>query len=248
MFQQKNTSPRLLLICLTLALSLAFSSMALAGKLKEYSAEQFLIQKGKEQMTGKIYISPERMRMEQTMPDMPEEMFIIIRQDKKLTWTVFPKKKKYVESALTEEDMKNPAGFSGPGSMKVKTREEKLGFETINGYKCEKKRIVSTMQMMGREMTSRSTAWISEELGFPMRTENEDGTITELRNINTGSQDESLFELPSGLARAADMMEVMKEGFGEKEGAEEAVQPGGHEQMPEEMRKMIEEQMGKQNR
>jgi hypothetical protein len=248
MLGQKKMFFWLFPICLSLALSLAFSSMARAGKLKEYSADQFLTQKGKEQQVGKIYVSKDKMRMEHAMPGEMEKMFIIVRQDKKLTWTIFPGKKKYIESTLTEEDMKNPAGMSGHGGMNVKTREENLGSETISGYKCDKKRIESTMQMMGREITGRSTVWVSEELGFPIRTENENGTVTELRYIKTGSQDDGLFELPSGFAKAANIMEVMQEGMDKEEGMEPVGPPAEQGKMPEEMRKMIEEKMGKHSR
>jgi hypothetical protein len=234
-------------ILLALVLSLAVSLPALAGSLKEYSADQFLIQKGKEQKTGKIFVSKDKFRMEHSVPGQMEKMFIILRQDKKLTWTVFPDKKKYIESSLTEEDLKTPMHFGAMGDMNVKTTEEDLGTETVNGFECRKKRIHSTMTMMGREMKSSSTVWMCEELGFPIRTENEDGTVTELRNIQIGAQPDSLFELPSGFAKSRDIMEVMGAGMQEDEGPEELEPPAGHEQMPEEMRKMMEEQMRKQN-
>jgi hypothetical protein len=245
---QKKVSGWAVLMCLILALPLIVSSTAWAEKIQPYSADQYVIHNGKEQKVGSIYVSKDKMRMEHSMPGEMEQMVIITRQDKKLTWTVFPEKKKYIESSLTEENMKMSAAFGSPANMKVKTSEESLGFETISGYKCEKKRISSTMDMMGTQVTSRSTIWMSEDLNFPIRTEAEGGEITELRNIKEGSQKDSLFEIPSGLTKAADIMEVMNEGVQDEEDSEEEAQPAMPQEMPEEMRKMIEEQMGKHGR
>jgi hypothetical protein len=215
-----------------------------AEKLKAYQAERYITQNGKEHRSGKLFVSDNRIRIENTIPNQPEEMVVIIRQDKKLMWTLYPGKKKYIESNMSDEDMRAPMSGAGHGGMNMTSKEENLGTETVNGFECKKKRIESSFEMMGQKMKTRSTVWQSDQIDFPMRTEDEHGSIQELRNIQSGTQRAELFEIPDGFTRAASMMEMMQEG---KQGRPKADGlPKGQRQMPEEMRKMMEQQMKEQ--
>ena len=240
---------------LALALVLGISPVARADKLQEYSAEQVLIKDGKEQPIGNLYFSKEKIRIDHTMPGAREKALIIFRQDRKLSYTVFPDKKKYLENALSEKDMKKQFGLPMGGAKDFSMKEESLGTETINGYKCEKKRIETTMEIMGRKMTGQSTVWISDKFDFPIRTEDQHGNITELRNIKTGGQDQSLFEIPADFTKADNIMEAIG-GMGaghpaggdvRRRGPSGMPAPGQTPpEMPEEMRKMLEKQMQQQ--
>lgn len=68
-----------------------------------------------------------------------------------------------------------------------------LGQETINGRKTEKWSMLMT-RADGQSMES--TQWYDPELKIAIREEMPGGYIRELRNINTGSQKKSLFEIP----------------------------------------------------
>jgi len=240
---------------LAVALVLGFSTGSRADKLEEYSAEQVSIENGKEQKAGNIYFSGDKIRMERIMPGKGGNAVIIFRQDRKLSWTVFPEKKKYLETELNEKDMENQFGLPLMGAKDFSMKEEDLGQETILGYKCRKKRIESTMEMMGRKITGHSTVWTSDKIDLPIRTEDSRGHVMELRNIREGKQNPALFEIPAGFSRAANILEAM----GDMEDQDEA-EPGVRRrgpagmppqgqmppEMPEELRKLLEKQMGKQ--
>jgi hypothetical protein len=138
-------------------------------------------------------------------------------------------------------------GFPTPGGLgnNVSVKEESLGTETINGYRCEKKRIKTTTDMMGNKMTFTSLVWITAELGFPIRTETDNGTITELRDIKPGHQDASLFEIPAGYTKVASIMEVMGNRINSRPDRGQQSGMPKTDEMPAALRKMIEEQMKK---
>ena len=89
-------------------------------------------------------------------------------------------------------------------------KEEDLGTETVSGYKCRKKRVETTQKIMGKKTTTRVITWTSDKFSFPLRTQTEDGAITELRSIKKGPQPDKLFKPPSDYEKAAGMLEVMQ--------------------------------------
>lgn len=196
-------------VCFVGLLSFAFliaSAMPVAaGKIKEYSADQVHMKGGKELHTQKLYVAPEKFRTEMPSPSGQGSMTVIFRQDKKLTWTVFPDKKMYVENVLNEEEMKKHMKDFKKDSV---LKEEDLGTETVNGYKCQKKRVETSFKMMNRTINASTTVWKCDELDFPVRTQSDDGVTTELRNIKPASQPSELFEVPAGFQKTANMMEA----------------------------------------
>lgn len=87
-------------------------------------------------------------------------------------------------------------------------KEEILGTETVNGYKCTKKRIETTVSFFGFEKTVETILWVSDRFDMPLRTQNSDGTVAEMRNIREGKQAAELFEPPTGYRKVASMMEL----------------------------------------
>jgi len=208
-----------------------------AGKLEAYSAEQVQIRDGKAENVGNIHVSPGKLRMEIKGPSSLGNMIIIVRQNEKVSYTLFPNQKHYVKKLLNQEDLdKKMSGLA----KSLKGKETDLGIETVNGYRCRKKSIETTMSAMGRIITTKTTVWISEQVDFPMRSRTEDGDVKEIRNIRPGKQPGSLFELPEGYTEAANMMEVMAGGaMGRKGKKQKSGRLTPTSEMPERLRELL---------
>ena len=244
--KQKTAITWIFAALLTCALVCGLAATGKAGKLKEYSADQVRIKDGKTEQVGKIYVATDKIRTEMRHPGGQGTMILIMRQDKKVAWTLFPEKKTYFENAIDEKEMEKHLTGLRQG---VKTKEEDLGTETVNGYKCKKRRIETNMEMMGHKITSHTTVWTSDELGFPLRTEADNGVITEMRNVDVGSQPSSLFEVPSGWKRTANMMEAigdMDEGRADPDDVKGTPQMPPPKSMEELMKRFKESQGGQQ--
>ncbi|MCK4534277.1 MAG: DUF4412 domain-containing protein [Syntrophobacterales bacterium] len=204
-----------LMLCLiAMSVILVSTGSVYAGKIKSFSAEQVtLAPNGKIENTGKMYVTPEKMRMEVRSPQGKGNMIIIMRRDNNLYWMLNPGEKKYFERPLNEKEWESMA----KGMVKSKT-EKDLGTETINGFKCRKKSVEMVVEVMGFKSKSRSVVWISKKLDMPIRTKMEDGRVTELRNIKKGRQSKKLFEIPGDYKKVGNMMETFsRPDKGEKE-------------------------------
>ncbi|MBN1829879.1 MAG: DUF4412 domain-containing protein [Deltaproteobacteria bacterium] len=191
-------------LCLLFALA---PSTASAAKISSFSAEQIHINsKGVEEGLQKFYVTPDKMRMEGAVQMGKGTMTMIYRKDKKIIWMINPGKKLYYEKPFDEAEW-------GKMFKDVATQNvvKELGTETVNGYKCEKKLVAATVEFLGFKKKSESTIWVAKEFDLPMRTKHEDGSMTELRKIKTGSQPKALFELPAGYAAAPNMFAILDE-------------------------------------
>ena len=239
----KNLRSNICLVgLLSFALLIASAMPVEAGAIKEYSADQVHLKGDKVLQTQKIHAAPEKIRTEMLSPAGQGSMTIIFRQDKKLTWTLFPEKKMYVETLLNEAELKKDLTDLQKDAV---VKEEDLGTETINGYKCQKKRVQTSLKMMNRNINTSTTVWKCDELDIPLRTQSGEGTMTELRNIKPGSQPASLFEVPAGYKKAANMMEAMGM-MGEEGGAQIPGGPGPGQRptlkIPKDVEKLLQEQ------
>jgi len=187
----------------------------LGGKITKYTADQVIIDsKGKVQHTGKIYVMPDKMRMDGFSPGGEGSIVLIFRRDKNIGWTLNPEKKLYVEKPLNEKEMEQAT------KNIIDSRNEKvLGTENVNGFKCTKKEVETTVEFMGFKRTEKTIVWISNRLDMPIRTKSQDGSMTELRNIKEGSQASKYFEIPKEYKKVSNMMELMgmdRSGYEEK--------------------------------
>jgi len=194
-----------ILACTVLGVLFSFVTQGHAGKIESFSADQvFMDASGKVMNKGKVYAAPQKFRMDGVSPRDEGNMTVIVRQDLKLHWMLNPGKKTYFERSLTDDELK---GHSQKPYKESKT--EDLGWENVNGYKCRKERITATIKVMGHTRTTDSIVWVSDQFDIPLRTQGSDGSVTELRNIETGKQTKDLFEVPSGYRKVAGMMEMM---------------------------------------
>jgi len=193
------------MVCLiVVSVMIVSTGSVYAGKITKFSADQVTIAPdGKIVNQGKIYITPEKMRVDTRSPQGKGNMIMIMRRDNNLYWMLNPDEKKYFERPLKEKEWEQMA----KGAIKSKT-EKDLGTETINGFKCRKKSIEMVVEVIGFKSKSRSVVWISKKLDMPIRTKMEDGHVTELRNIKKGNQPSKLFKIPGGYKKVGNMMET----------------------------------------
>lgn len=199
------TMVRTVLFASILFLLVSPASAFFGGKIENFSAEQVSVEPGgKTQVVGKIYMGPGMFRMEMTeRQGNGKSMVNIFRKDRGLNYMIIPEEKAYTEIALDEKKMKQAMG-----DVTAVQKEEVLGTETVSGYKCTKKRIETKVAFLGFEKVVKSTVWISDRFDMPLRTEDNSGRITELRNIREGRQPAALFEPPEGYRKAAGMMDL----------------------------------------
>ena len=187
-----------------------------AGKITAFSADQVMIDpQGKVAHEGKIYVMPNKISMTGIGPHPGSAMQMIFRQDLNLHWMINPDKKIYFEKPLNEKEMAQHLKKSIKDS-----KETILGTETVNGYKCTKKRVETRIETMGFKRNVRSIIWVSNKLDFPLRTQSEDGALSELRHIKKGKPSSSHFEIPEGYRKITNMMEFMRAGAGDTEADE----------------------------
>lgn len=166
------------------------------GKIEEYSARQIFKDPAGREKTHNIFVSYGKMRMEMSSPRGEDSIVMIYRKDKEVAWTLFPEKKFYIENKLNEANLQKTFG-----KIPIDTNREDLGTETVNGFKCRKMCVKTTTHIMGREIESISTVWISDRLDFPVRSRTKDSGVMELRDVKPGRQPADFFEIPAGYTK-----------------------------------------------
>ncbi len=179
-------------IIVALALALSWPVISTAA---EFSADVIMSGGGDEE-TGKVFIKGRLHRME-LMEGGKVAAINISRPDKGVNWNLMPDEKMYMEMSLTE------IGYEDMESLESKSKMTVLGNETVNGYKCEKRRYESNDETEGPVIV-----WFSPKLGYPVKIhtlayQGEGDMIMEYRNINTGKVPDSMFEIPGGYKKFA---------------------------------------------
>ncbi len=186
---------------------------AFASAFAGYSADVVTYSNRKEQMTGKIYVSGKKVRME------AGQAVTIARLDKKAAWILMPAQKMYMETALRPQEM--AAAEKVPGEVK----RQYLGEESVEGRAAKKYRI--TYVDNGKTWTVYS--WIDDAMGVPVKVSDENGKwMVVYRNLKPGSQPADLFEIPAGYKKMPSfgLSDIFKGGRMPKEGqGEEQAQP-----------------------
>lgn len=177
-------------VCLTILLLglFAFSAVASAAG---FSAD-IVSYGGKEIMTGKIYLAGDKIRTEYG------QMITIMRMDKKVIWMIMPEEKMYMEQPFDLSNIRNRIPTSEPAADEVE--RVLIGQEAVNGYAADKYRVtVKTPQGQASHYM-----WLSSDPGMVMavKTAAIDGSWwQEFRNIQLGTPDDALFELPAGYSK-----------------------------------------------
>jgi hypothetical protein len=155
----------------------------------EFSAD--MINKAAGQtMQSKIYMKDNKIRME----TKGEKAYSIVRMDKKLMWVIMPEEKSYME--MISDQLQQVPGEK----MKDEVGRKYLGSETVNGYPTKKYEVT----IKNGEISDKAYQWIATDLNYPIKIAAVDGNwSTEYKNIKTGGQSDSLFEIPAGYEKMA---------------------------------------------
>lgn len=182
------------LVPVLIALALAVGLEAPAQPLREYAADQ-VMRTREGTHTGKIFVSPDKSRLEMTLEGQRQVM--IARLDKRVFWMLMPEERMYVEMPIPER----PEDALSGRDPTQKIERRLVGSETVSGHPTKKYKVTVT----GKDETYVGYQWLAQDLGeLPIRWEDEQGTArVELRNIKVGRQPAELFEVPAGFQKLA---------------------------------------------
>jgi Ca-activated chloride channel family protein len=160
-------------------------------------------------LRGKVYVRGEAYRME-LEDEKGEPVVVLVDQEAGLTLVLLPSEKAYLELENTSPRslMNNPFQSYRFSASRYETRDR--GRETVNGYDCSRLLVRS-------EGGDIMTAWVADELGFPVKIVNHlsEGRYAELRNIQKKDLEDALFHPPEEYTRMTRMPVPAPEWFGD---------------------------------
>lgn len=189
------------IVCVMVA---AFSGIACA---LDFSADMVSSVKGGGSFTGQIFTAKDKVRMDMA------GMTTITRMDKNVTWVIMPAQAMYMEQPI-DMDKVVSATDKVPGEIE----RILLGQETIDGRATTKYKIA----YISKDIRAEVFQWIDNASSIPIKTQSVDGNwAMEYRNLKTGTQDPSLFEVPAGynkfaMPNIAQMGRMMKDAIPEE--------------------------------
>lgn len=145
---------------------------------------------GGQTMTSKIYMKPDKFRTDSEAAGSST----IVRKDLNKVWMIMPSQKTYMEMPGVMDESIQTAEEKVKGEI---SRKE-VGSEPVDGHPSTKYEV--TARVDGSEV--RMYQWWATDISFPVRTAAIDGSwVMEYRDIRTGSQPDSLFEVPAGFKK-----------------------------------------------
>jgi outer membrane lipoprotein-sorting protein len=171
----------------------ALTCYTVSAAMAEFSADFTATDAKGKIATGKTFIKDNKIRQETTAEG--ETAISILRMDKKVSWTLMPANKQYMEMAISF-DPSHPSS-----SNEVEYESTVIGNETINGYDCEVIQYTYKNKKYGILVQ-----WMAKKLNFAIKyqTKDSNGKVTstmEYKNIKTGGIADSLFEIPDGYTK-----------------------------------------------
>ncbi len=165
---------------------------AKTGEIKGMSFDCISTLPGGINMTNKMWIEGENMRMESQVPETGENVIYIANEAEKAMYLYQPQQKMATKLPYDDED----GQFSNPLDEQEEVDEENavyVGKEKIDGKNC-----------LVYEMTAedaKSKMWVWEDNGMPLRIESEsegEKVVVEYSNVKVGDIDDNMFKLPAG--------------------------------------------------
>lgn len=160
----------------------------------EYSADTAM-ETAEVSMKGHVNYAPTRERREMVM-DGGDKMIMITRHDKKVSWTLMPADKMYMEMSLAQASAQ-----AKDDTSKYKIEQTEVGPETVNGVDTTKNKIIMTGpkgEKMGGFMWVTKDNIVVKMDAIAIDKKDKHRFKTELTNLKVGKQDPKLFEVPSG--------------------------------------------------
>ncbi|MFP4453200.1 MAG: DUF4412 domain-containing protein, partial [Desulfobacterales bacterium] len=169
-------------------LTLSVSSLYAA----QFTADVIQTKDGKTSKS-RLYVQDTQYRMD--MQERGTKFFLLVDRKEGMTRVVFPGDREYMDMETTSKPslMNNPFESFRQSARQYERKEK--GQESFKGFECSKVLVRSGEQEL-------FTAWISEELGFPLKIvfHLQKGMSAELDNIQQSKVDKSLFKVPEDYA------------------------------------------------
>jgi len=163
----------------------------------EYSADTTM-ETAEVSMKGHVNYAPTRERREM-VTDGGDKMIMITRRDKKMSWTLMPSEKMYMEMSLDQASAQ-----AKDDTSKYKIEQTVVGPETVNGVNTTKSKIIMTGpkgEKMGGFMWVTKDNIVVKMDAIAIDKKDKYRFKTELADIKVGKQDPALFEIPPGYSK-----------------------------------------------
>ena len=160
----------------------------------EYSADASMETSGGV-MSGPAYFAPGKERREYDMDGA--KMINITRRDKKVVWSLMPEDGMYTEMAM-------PASGGDESVAGYTFEHTRVGPETMNGMQTNKSKIIMTApngDKLGGFMWATNDGIVVKIDAIAADKSSKERFKMELKNIQIGPQDKSLFEVPSNYVK-----------------------------------------------
>lgn len=146
-----------------------------------------IVTKSKDQtMSMKIYMKPNKFRTDNETAGTST----IVRKDLKKVWTIMTAQKTYMEIEGMNDNKQ-----MAEEKVKGEVSRKEVGSETVNGHPTTKYEVTTKID----DKVMQVYQWWATDINFPVKMAAVDGSWSmEYRDINIGSQPDSLFEVPSG--------------------------------------------------
>jgi hypothetical protein len=180
------------LFCLALVTLAILAAQAVPDAAEaEFTAEVSVKTAAGFNLSGKVFVKGPKKRNEMTIGT--RIITTIVREDKKVTWTLLPGTRQYRESPLRFDPL-NPNS-----DLPHETKE--LGPDKVNGYDC--KRILWTFKNPNQGSLLQ---WYAPALKAAVRYQIKDkagklASTTDYQKVKPGPQADSLFEVPPGYTK-----------------------------------------------
>jgi len=172
---------------------LAMLFLLSSSSLAQFTADM-VTSEGDVSHTGKFYVENPFYRMD--MEEDGRRMFIVVNNETKTTKVFMPSEKMYME--MKSGDMRSLSNdvFQSLEAQKENYETKLVGTETVNGYECEKYEVMIDGSPV-------STYWQSPEIEYPIKVISGDkqNMIMELKNIEKGDVDDTVFKVPAGFTK-----------------------------------------------
>jgi len=187
-------------------LLLLAASAVFAQRPLPFSADISATMNNGDKMTGKWYFTPFFLRFDVTSmkserekdASMSGKVSAIGDEDKETLYLLMPQQRMYMEFTYKSRNM--PPGFRP--LLRLRSKDDicakdgertckLLGTETVDGRSCDKWEVTYKDNTKG-------ILWIDQKVYFPIKLIVDDGMVIEFTNIKEGTQNPSLFKLPSG--------------------------------------------------
>jgi hypothetical protein len=162
-----------------------------------FSGDLTIKSKSGEAMTGKMYFSGSKMRWD--MNAKGRESAMLVDFPTQTSYMIMPQQKMYMEMKLGQHAGRGPNlrelrsyDPNNPCAQLTDTTCEKVGTETVNGRSTDK------WIFKNSKTGHTTTTYLDKKIRFPIRSTTDNGTQTDLTNVQEGMPSASLFELPSG--------------------------------------------------